>query len=155
MSADHSLDVDFFHEYLDDMRLQADQLHLAESLQKKYFTGGKPDLIITAGPSALRLCRTYSVSHFASVPVVFMLADEHFLPPGNLPPHMTGITMHMDLVGTLELALRLHPATEQVFFVTGNSGGERAYQQAFQQETSAVLAKQRVTYLATSRWGRL
>ena len=53
--------------------------------------------------------------------------EERELKARQLGPGVVGVPMRMDLVPTLELALRLHPGTRRVVVVTG-TGDQRIRQ---------------------------
>src|SRR6185312_806511 len=58
---------------------------------------------------------------FPGVPIVFVAVDEREFKGRRLPPGVAGIPIHMDLVGTLELALRFHPDARQVYVIAGGA----------------------------------
>lgn len=155
LTADDAFNVQIFREYLDDLRMEVDKIRLAESIQRKYYPDHRPDLVIAVGTSAARLFSIYGASHFGNVPIVFLMADEHFLPVAQLPPSMTGVTFQFDFTGTVRLALRLNPETKNVFFVTGASGGERAYEELFKKEAAPLLAGKKITYMDNFTLGEL
>jgi signal transduction histidine kinase len=155
LTANRSLYVEFFHEYLHDFKLPVDSTLLAESLQKKYFFAGTPDLIVTIGTTSLRLCINYGASHFSGVPVVFLLADDRVFPVQQWPPQITGVVTRVDFAGTVALALRLQPATHRIFFVAGTSGIERAYENVFKEQAGPLLSNYEVTYLDNLTFGEL
>lgn len=155
LTSDSALNVQIFREYLDDLRMEVDQVYLAESIQRKYYPSHRPDVIISVGTSAANLFVKYGASHFAGVPVVFLMVDERFLPMAALPPAMTGVSFQFDFAGTVRLALRLSPDTKNVFFVTGVSPAERLYEEIFKQEAGPLLAGRKVTYLDNLSLGEL
>jgi signal transduction histidine kinase len=155
LTADRSVYVEFFHEYLHDFKLPVDSTQLAESLQKKYFFAGTPDLIVTIGTTSLRLCINYGPSHFRGVPVVFLLADDRVVPVQQWPPQITGVVTRVDFAGTVALALRLQPATHRIFFVAGTSAIERAYENVFKAQAGPLLSNYDVTYLDNLTFGEL
>jgi signal transduction histidine kinase len=155
LTVDRSLRVEFFREYLQDVKRSVNSIQLAESLQKKYFLDGTPDLIIATGTSAVRLCINYGVSHFRAVPVVFLLADDRVVAMQQLPPQITGIVTRIDFAGTVSLALRSHPDAHSIFFVVGTSALERAYEDVFKKEAGPLLSKYDVTYLDNLNFGEL
>jgi signal transduction histidine kinase len=155
LTTDPSLRVEFFHEYLQDLKLPVDSIQLAESLEKKYFSAGTPDLIVATGTTALKLCVNYGLSHFRAVPVVFLLANTHAVPMPHLPPQMTGVSFQFDVAGTVALALRLHPAAHHIFFVVGTTAIERYYEDIFRKEASRLLSNYDVTYLDNLTLGEL
>src|SRR6185312_4198484 len=58
---------------------------------------------------------------FPGVPIVFVAVDEREFKARRLPLGVIGIPIHMDIVGTLELALRVHPDAQQVYVIAGGA----------------------------------
>ena len=105
-------------EYLDAKRF-ADAAHrtlLHEILTRKY-RDRPPALIVALDNPALDLLRADPHGLFPGVPVVF--AGINGFDPRMLEerPGMTGVAETQDIVGTLELALRLHPGTRRVLAI--------------------------------------
>src|SRR6266853_4546330 len=117
-------DVQIFEEYLDETRLNGKGSPAATAVffREKY-AGMQPDVLIVVGPSALKFGLQYGRGLFPNVPIVFLNveAEEH----GPLPRNVTGVQYHWDWTGTLNLALRLHPAAKHVFFVSGTADYDR------------------------------
>ena len=147
LGADGNPKFQLFHEYLDDLRLTLDGGVTAGIIREKYWGARRPDVIIAMGTGAVRLMRDHGETHFDRIPVVFLLNSDRFVSPDALPPNMTGVSTHFDMAGTLELALRLHPGTRQVFFVGGSSQIEQRYKELFQSEVAPRLKGIEVTYL--------
>src|SRR5262245_48903993 len=119
--------VEFFSEFLDLNRFsgKAHQARTVAALRAKY--GGRHlDLIITAGPEALDLVVAHRDALFPGVPLVFTGVGAEDLAPHKLTA-ATGILMSLDPVPTLELALRLQPATRRVVVVTGAADFDRSW----------------------------
>ena len=147
LGADRDLTIQLFHEYLDDWALQPDMRQMAQAYRQKYWQQGKPDLIIAVGTSALRLLINYDTTYFDGTPVVFLFASDHFIVPDSIPSNMTGVSTHFDMAGTMELALRLHPDTREVFYVGGTSKIEQNYKEIFKKEAGPLLRGVQVIYL--------
>jgi signal transduction histidine kinase len=79
----------------------------------------KPQLIISTDTPALRFLLEYGEKLFPGVSILFLDADSEFVASQKLPPNFTGITAFLDIAGTLELALRVHPATQRVAVIVG------------------------------------
>jgi len=110
------------HEYLDLSRFHdTDQRRLlADFLQHKY-ADQSIDLVVTGLASSLEFVLEYRDEIFPGVPVVFMAVDERELAGRTLPADVIGVPIKMDLAGTLDLALSLHPRTRRVFVVAGHA----------------------------------
>ncbi len=94
--------------------------HLATFLQQKY-AGRKIDVVIAGLAPALDFALKYRDEIFPSVPIVFGAIDQREVETRALTADVIGVPIVMDLAGTLELALQLHPRTEHVFVISGKS----------------------------------
>ena len=114
--------IDVRNEYVDTSRLRdAEFMRIqAEMLQRKY-AGRKVDLVIAVLSAGLDFALTIRDDVFPGVPVVFVAVDRREVKARRLPPDVIGVPIRMDLAGTLDLALRLHPDTRRVFVVAGSS----------------------------------
>src|SRR5262249_4667396 len=93
---------------------------LTEFLKAKY-ANDKIDLVMAVLGPALAFALEHRNEIFPGVPVVFMSVDQQEVQKQKLPPDVIGVPIKLDLAETLELALRLHPKTRQVFVVTGSA----------------------------------
>jgi len=106
-------------DYLDDLR---------RVIRLKY-DDTKPQLIIPTDTPALKFLLDYGEELFPDVPVVFLGAQSQYIATWKLPPYITGITGFLDIAGTLELALRVHPATRQVAVIVGSGPNDQGMEQ--------------------------
>jgi signal transduction histidine kinase/ABC-type uncharacterized transport system substrate-binding protein len=93
----------------------------------------KPQLIIPTDTPALRFLLEYGESLFPGIPILFLDADRQFVASQKLPPHVIGITAFLDIAGTLELALRVHPATQRIAVIIGAGPIDEAYERRARQ----------------------
>ncbi|MFO0807629.1 MAG: PAS domain S-box protein [Gemmataceae bacterium] len=114
--------IEVYAEYLDVAQPAdaADRLVQLESLRRKY-SGRKVDLIIAGLSSALDFALEHRAKIFPGAPVVMCAVDRREVNARKLPSDVVGAPIDMDLVRTLELALRLHPKTKRVFVVAGQA----------------------------------
>jgi PAS domain S-box-containing protein len=88
----------------------------AEHLRQKY-ERVKLSLVIVADNPALEFLLRYRAGLFPGVPVVFC-GINGFMPEMLAgQAHITGVAENLDIEGTLEIALRLHPRTQHVYFI--------------------------------------
>ena len=119
--------AEFYSEYLEDNRFPGENqsVFLRDFLRQKY--AGRPiDVVITNTPPPLAFLFENRDVLFPRAPIVF--ANIAFPAPEDLAyrPGATGVIYAMTHRQTLELALRLHPDTEQVFVVNGAIEGDQA-----------------------------
>jgi len=114
--------VEIRNEYVDTSRLGNSEFNHAQvSLLRQKYAGRKVDLVITGLSSGLDFALEHRDELFPGVPIVFVAVDERELRARRLPPDVIGVPIRMDLSGTLELALRLHPDTRRVFVIAGSA----------------------------------
>jgi PAS domain S-box-containing protein len=118
--------VDFHVEYLGSARFDAPgyEKGLIESLASVY-GGKKIDLVIAAFYPALRLAVDHRQELFPGAPIVFSSVPPKRLEGQKLWPDVTGVTMDVDLQGTIDLALRLRPDTKNAAVVVGTAETDR------------------------------
>jgi len=113
--------LEFYSEYLDTLLFPDPdtQQEFREFYIHKY-QNRRPDVIITVGPSPLKFMQEVHQSTFPGIPIIFCLPNG--VAPGapELDSDFTGIQNDTAPAETLEVALRLQPATKQVFVVGGH-----------------------------------
>lgn len=117
--------AEFYSEFLDVDRFPGEnQQERARDFLRDKFSERPPDVIIAAGGSALIFLITHRATLFPRVPVVHCGVEPNEIPQSWPDDLIVGIIHEVDVVATLELALRLQPDTRQVAIVDGlNSGG--------------------------------
>jgi PAS domain S-box-containing protein len=113
--------VDYYVEYLENWRLGNEGYENAvfNTLEHEY-VGEKLDLISTVSYPALQFVLKYRDRLFPGVPIVFWGLDASRV-VGQRWPGVTGVTEVVDVRGTIDLALRLHPKTNTVAIITTTS----------------------------------
>jgi len=127
--------VSFNVEYLDSVRFEdaGYRKSLSETLHHAY-KDAKLDLVIVQAYPALRLLLDYQDQMFPGVPIVFISVAPDRINGEKISPGVTGVTTFVDVRGSLNLALRLHPDTQTVVLISGVSEFERHWDEAFRQE---------------------
>jgi PAS domain S-box-containing protein len=126
--------VNFQVEYLESERFESPgyEAGLSESLAGTY--AGKLDLVIAISYPALRFAIDHRGQIFPGVPVIFTDVATSRLEGRPMWPGVTGVSENIDVHGTLDLALRLHPDTKNVVIITGTSEFERYWQKVADDE---------------------
>jgi len=114
--------VEVYREAMDLSRFSSDsyKIHLRDFLRAKY-ADKKIDVAVAIMAPALDFLMTYGELVFPGASVVFCGLDRRQLGARSPPPNMYGVLIKREFAPTLELALRLHPATEGVVVVSGTS----------------------------------
>jgi signal transduction histidine kinase len=141
--------VEIHNEYLDVSRFpEANyQQELAEFLRRKY-AGRKVDLVIAGLSSALDFAMRNRERIFPDVPLVFLAVDEQEVKKRTLAPDVIGAPIRMDLADSLDLALGLHPQTEQVFVIVGKSKFDAYWEAETRKVFAAYEDKVKLVYLS-------
>lgn len=112
--------VQIYNEHLDvAASADAERLQSQTDYLKRKYQGRKVDLVIAGMASGLDFVLQHRAELFTDVPVVFCAVDERDLASRQLPPDVIGTPIKLDLTGTLDLALLLHPSTEHVYVIAG------------------------------------
>lgn len=137
------------NEYLDLSRFQdaGQRRILVEFLRRKY-ENQNIDLVIAGLSSSLDFALQFRRELFPGVPIVFLGLDQQEVQKRSLPADVIGVPTRIDLAGTLDLALRLQPATRRVFVVTGSSAFDIFWEKVARQAFRAYEASLELVYLA-------
>jgi signal transduction histidine kinase len=148
-AAGSSEPIQIRNEYLDLSRFQdaAQRRVLVNFLRQKY-EGQKIDLVIAALSSVLDFALEFRREVFPGVPIVFLGLDQQEVQKRSLPSDVVGVPIKMDLLGTLELALRLQPLTRRVFVVTGSSPFDVSWENVARQAFRPYEGRLELVYLS-------
>ena len=121
-----SMPVNFYIEYLESERFGSAgyEKALSETIRQSY-SEKQIDLVVVAAYPAFRFALDNRDQMFSGVPIVFISVAPNRLQGGTRWPGVTGVMTSVDVRGSLDLALRLHPETENVALVGGSSEFER------------------------------
>lgn len=128
LQSDPGMPVEVFNEYLDLSRFP-DRTYgeqLVNYLRERY-ADRKPDVILVVVTTALDFVLAHRTTLFPDAPVVFVGVEKHALLERSLPPDITGVTMEFDYDRTLQLAMELQPAAQQIVLVTGTAEMDRTW----------------------------
>jgi len=127
--------VNFSVEYLESTRFNDEgyERSLSETINRAY-SKPKPDLIVVEPYPALRFVMDYRAQMFPGVPIVFIGVDPRRLERQKNWPGVTGVTSTADIRGSLSLALRFHPDTQNIVLLSGVSEFENYWDDRFREE---------------------
>jgi signal transduction histidine kinase len=124
----------------------AQQHELARFLKRKY-SGRKVDLVLAGLGSGLRFALEYGEEIFPGVPIVLLAVDRQEVESRALPARVIGRPITMDLAASLALALQLHPHTQRVYVVAGQSKFDAFWEAKARQAFGALEEKVEIAYL--------
>ena len=127
--------VDFHVEYLGSARFDIPGYEKAVTGSLASVYGGKRiDLVIAVFFPALRFAVDHRQELFPGTPIIFSSVPPRRLEGQKLWPGVTGVTMEVDLQGTIDLALRLQPDASNAAVVVGNTETDRYWGAAIIQD---------------------
>ena len=121
--------VEFFYEFQENLRIPNSkyEYEMVHYLQRKY-EGVSINLIVALGAPALKFLLSHEPTLFTDVPKTYYFHDEREETARSLWPRVTGVWADLELNKTLDIALGLHPGTQNVIVVSGNSDQDKFIQ---------------------------
>jgi signal transduction histidine kinase len=147
LQSERALNVEYFAEYLESDRFVGErQLQvLHDYLQKKY--AALPiDVVVASSNASHAFLLTHRQTLFPDAPLLF-LGGAHLYPPAATGPGSTGISTYRDYRKRLDLALRLHPETDQVFVISGTLSRNGGIERTARNELQGYRPDVGITYL--------
>jgi PAS domain S-box-containing protein len=141
--------VDFHVEFLGSARFDTPGYEKAvtESLASVY-RGKKIDLVIAVFYPALQFAVDHRQELFPGTPIAFSSVPPKRLEGQKLWPGVTGVTMDVDLQGTINLAFRLQPDASNAAVVVGSSQTDRYWGPVIEQDLRQRQTKLNVINLS-------
>ena len=148
LHSDPAIKVEYYAEYLDSTRFPGENQEefLYTYLRQKY-AGHNIDVVVASPDPSLNFLLKYRAELFPNCPIVAITIKR---PPSeslNAGPGLTGIVRVSTHRQTLDLALKLHPGTEQVFIISGTPEHDKRFETAARQELYDYENRVRITYL--------
>lgn len=142
--------VDMYVEFLDVPRFSGETYArtVATFLREKY-ASLPPDVIVVAGNQSLKFVLDNREQLFPGTPIVHVAATTSFLRSfPAMPADVVGTPVEYDAIGTVELALRLHPDASQLVLVTGASEWDRSWEARLRNEVLRFGSRVKSEFLA-------
>ena len=142
--------VELYSEFLDVPRFGGERYArtVATFLREKY-ASLPPEVIVVGGDSALELVLGNRAQLFPHAPVVHMGVVRSFLRSlPDLPADVVGVPVEYDSVGTIDLALRLHPQAGRLVLVTGSSAWDKQWEARLRGEVARFQDRAKPEFLA-------
>jgi signal transduction histidine kinase len=140
--------IEYYAEYFDSTRFPGERQSelLRDYLRQKYATV-PIDVVVTTVDPPLDLLLKYRAELFPNAPIVFVAVRRPPLESIQAGPGMTGVIRVSTHQETMELALRLHPDTKQVFVISGTPEHDKRFETVARQELSSFQSRVGITYL--------
>jgi len=129
----HGADCRFSVEYLDTKRFNTkDMFPLAADQFALKYALNPPDIIISSDNNALLFLKEYRESLFPGIPIFFCGVND-FSPSliEGMDP-VTGIVENVDLAGSIDMILSLHPDLEKLVFISDSTTTSQALLKEYQ-----------------------
>jgi len=98
------------------------------------YAGSRPDVIVAVGEGAVGFLADPEATPWPGVPVVFGVVDDRSPVLARLPKSFTGVADHFPVQETIELALRLFPASRRAVLYGGASQADAILAGVLRQE---------------------
>jgi len=148
--------VEYYPEYLESDRFpgESQAQGLCDYLRRKY-ADRTIDVVVAAGRPALEFLLKNRHGLFTKTPIVFLMSSYPMKEELAAEPGLTGIVTNNTYRKTLDLALRLHPGTEQVFIISGTLERDKRIETMAREELRGYESRARVSYLTDLASGEL
>lgn len=142
-------EFEFYVEAMDLTRFPDERYHqrLMEFLHEKY-AGITIDLIVAIQLPSFDLLLKHGPESFHNVPVILYSQDRRLLGDPKSIPGAAVVTGQLDIKGTLDLAIRLHPGVDKVFVISGASRFDRLLEGIAREEFRSFENQVRFQYLS-------
>lgn len=148
LSSDPSSKWELFSEYLDSTRFPGDhQTELLHEYLREKYKNQKIDAVIAAPDTALDFLLKYRTDLFSNSPIVFVAVKRPAPAVLAAGPGLTGIIRANTHRKTLDLALKLHPETKDLFVISGSPEHDKRFETIAQEELAGYEKRLRITYL--------
>jgi PAS domain S-box-containing protein len=130
--------IEYYTEYVESDRFPGENQYeaLRDYLRQKY--ANRPiDVVVAVSDVPLEFLLKYRDNLFTQTPIVFAAIKR---PATNETsgPGLTGIVLGGGYKKTLDLALRLHPSTKQVFIISGTLNHDKKYETLCREELKGL-----------------
>jgi PAS domain S-box-containing protein len=147
LQTNRTVRVEYYPEYMETTRFPGQsQAFFHDYLRQKY-AGRNMDVVVATADIPLNFLLQYRADLFATSPIVFVANHPPSAEVLATGPGATGIIHQSTHQQTLNLALNLHPDTNQVFVISGSPEHDKRFETVARQELSSFENKVSLTYL--------
>src|ERR1041385_7185563 len=141
-------DAEYYPEYMETTRFPgADQSFFHDYLKQKY-ANRKIDVVVATADIPLKFLIQYRSDLFANVPIVFVTNNPPSAEQIVAGAGVTGIIHQTTYRETIELALKLHPDTNELFVIAGSPERDQGRESVARAELAPFESRIKITYLA-------
>ena len=140
--------VEYYSEYLESNRFEGEaQEQVFRDYLKRRYADRPIDVVVAVTGAPLEFLLKYRADLFPDAPIVFEAIDRPSHQQLAAGPGMTGVIPASTHKQTLDLALRLHPDTKQVFVISGNLEHDKSLENIARNELADFENRVRINYL--------
>ena len=140
--------VELYTEYLESNRFPTEEQALAlhDYLKRKY-ADRFIDVVVANSDASLNFLLKHRGDLFPQTPIVFVATRHPSKEEMAAGPGLTGVLVLSTQKETLDLALKLHPGTQQVFVISGTLEHDKRIERLARQELESYENRLTITYL--------
>ena len=156
LEADSRGEIEIYREMMDLSRFgdESYPLLLRDYLRAKY-AGKDIDVVVAILGPSLDFLLTNGDQVFPGAQIVFCGIDRRELGTRRLPSNVRGVLLKREFAPSLDVVLRVHPATERIVFVAGTSEFDRRLVEQAKEEFRPYESRLDITYLTDLPLARL
>jgi PAS domain S-box-containing protein len=143
---------EYYPEYLETDRFPGEHQSrlLHDHLRRKY-ADRQIDLLVATSDASLNFLLEYRADLFPQAPIVFNATRHPTAEQLAAGPGMTGLNILTDHRQTVDLALRFHPDTKQIFIVSGTLEHDKRLETLAREQLQGYESRVEVEYLTDLR----
>ncbi|HKR23053.1 MAG TPA: hypothetical protein VJS17_10680, partial [Pyrinomonadaceae bacterium] len=148
LSSDPSIKWELYAEYLDTARFPGErQTELMRDYLAGKYSGQKIDVVLATPDPALTFLLKYRTELFPNSPIVFVAVQRPAPETLVSGAGLTGIIRANTHRRTVDLALKLHPETKDIFIVSGTPERDKRFEKLSREELAGYENRIRLNYL--------
>jgi len=148
--------VEYYSEYLESNRFPGEkQAALLRDYLRTKYADRKIDVVVAVTDPTFGFLLKYRQELFTQTPIVFVAVQSPTAAQSAAGAGLTGIAYGGSQRSTLDLALKLHPGTKQVFIVSGTLEHDQRFEIPSQQDLKDYEGPVSITYLTDLPLGEL
>jgi len=108
------------HRYYDDTQIETYKENFLERYKNL-----SPDIIIAVDFKAFTFLTTEAKELIDDTPLVFCMVPEGIIDESKLTDNITGNYLNIDTLGTIDVIMHMHPATQRIVIISGASPNDK------------------------------
>ncbi|HEY5837920.1 MAG TPA: ABC transporter substrate binding protein, partial [Pyrinomonadaceae bacterium] len=147
LQSQFAAELECYSEYFETTRFPGQDPGFFRDYLRQKYRGRTIDVLVATADAPLNFLIANHADLFPNAPIVFVANDPPSGDKLSAGPGITGLIHQTTHRQTLELALKLHPNTKQVFVISGSREGDKRFETIARREFSGFENKVQITYL--------